>query len=147
MKFHNIVLVLCFSLCSCGDTEETDRARQTAAAKQPDSGKRPAGVAQVAGVYSSVSESECNVELSLFDNRKAQIRQTCRGEGGSHSDDTKTFLASWHLANGMVVIVDGINSDTLVFGDVSFKEIGKPGSKPGLQLLHYTNGRRHETAL
>ena len=62
---------------------------------------------RIVGSYSSVSESECNIELTLLEEGKAKITETCRREDGSNKDDTERLVARWTLRGDQLVLRSG----------------------------------------
>ena len=48
------------------------------------------------GVYSSVTESQCNIELKLYHNNEGVLSESCRLENGSHSDVVETRSVKWN---------------------------------------------------
>lgn len=93
------------------------------------------------GSYESVTESECNIELSLLDQNKALIRQICRFEKkGPPEDVTEVTEAGWSFGENRLRVQYEDVEDSLEFVQKLFyQDFGEKGSGPGLRLVGPVN--------
>ena len=94
----------------------------------------PVERATLVGVYTSVTESECNVELQLFADGRAEITQSCRLEDGSHRDVHESTPASWTVTGTTLKVEYSNVQDVLEYDDnLSYEGFGAKGTGPGLK--------------
>jgi len=85
------------------------------------------------GVYGSVTESDCNVDLELLSEGKAKITQSCRLEDGSHRDVREVIRAVWFVTKGKVKVAYSGMEDLFEYHEsLSYEDFGEAGSGPGL---------------
>lgn len=91
---------------------------------------------QLMGSYSSVTESECNIQLQLLEYSKAKITQTCRLEDGSHKDLIEETNAMWSSdKNKIHVKYDGVTDTFFYRKSVPYADFGGLGAGPGLERV------------
>ena len=85
------------------------------------------------GTYSTVSESECNYDLSLIKNGNGQFVFSCRREEGSHIDDKETQEIKWQATGNKITIqIDG-NPEIFIYKpSLPCNSFGQKGSNTGL---------------
>lgn len=95
------------------------------------------------GFYTSVTESECNIELGLLDENKAEIRQTCRTEGKRPPKDVEVVKdAIWFVKEGKVILSYQDTEDSLEFvRELPYEDFGEKGTGPGLRLVGPLNSK------
>lgn len=93
---------------------------------------RASSESEMIGHYSSVTESSCNIAVTLLKHDRALISQTCRAEDRSHQDLKSETPATW-TANGRDIVVryQG-GSDSLRFDPALPYNFGRDGSGAGL---------------
>jgi hypothetical protein len=94
---------------------------------------RAAAEETIEGTYSTVSESQCNLMLTLNPGGKGIFVEICRREDGSHIDDTEEMNISWQL-QGKAITVHGLGPATtfVLHSSLSCEGFGKLGSRFGL---------------
>jgi hypothetical protein len=91
---------------------------------------------ELLGEYTTVSESSCNVTLSLLPSRAARITDACRVEDGSGRDVKKEMTATWAADENRIVIRYGENTDELEFAEMlPYSPFGRRGAGPGLRVI------------
>src|SRR5262249_53264716 len=102
------------------------------AAAQPRSG--PPAEASLEGVYTSVTEADCNIELSLLAKGRAQIDESCADESAEGKDEHKTAAATWSYEKGRVLVKHGNITEAFEYvAHLSYAEFGMKGDGPGLK--------------
>jgi len=94
---------------------------------------RAAAEETIEGTYSTVSESQCNMMLTLNSGGKGTFVETCRREDGSHKDDTEEKNITWQV-QGKVITVHGPGpaATFILHSSLSCESFGKSGSRTGL---------------
>ena len=86
------------------------------------------------GVYASVTESECNVEIELSADGEALIRNTCRLEDGSGQDVQDSGAATWSFSSGKVQIHQAGRTTPFEYvAELPYASFGEGGAGPGLK--------------
>ena len=84
------------------------------------------------GEYTSVTESSCNLTVTLRAARRATLSQTCRDENRSHQDLKSNTSATW-TSNGKEIVVSyGGRHDSLRFDPALPFNFGRDGAAAGL---------------
>ena len=85
------------------------------------------------GKFSTVSESECNIEITISANGKGIFSESCRREDGSHIDDVETFNISWKLINNeFIANIKGSEEKFIYHSNLPCKNFGEGGTSNGL---------------
>lgn len=87
---------------------------------------------EMIGPYSSVTESSCNLAVTLFEHDRALISQTCRAEDGSHQDLKSETPATWTATGRDIVVRYQGGSDSLRFDPALPYNFGREGAGAGL---------------
>ena len=87
---------------------------------------------EIIGEYSSVTESSCNLTITLRAQEKATLSQSCRAEDGSHQDLKSETAAAWSSTGADIVVTYEGGSDSLRFDPALPYNFGRAGAGPGL---------------
>ena len=91
---------------------------------------------ELVGSYSSVTESECNIQLQLLKKGNAKIVQTCLLEDGSHKNVVKETDATWSSNKDKLVVKYSNVTDTFLYRpSISYSDFGGEGAGPGLERV------------
>jgi hypothetical protein len=94
----------------------------------------------VPGVYSTVTESECNTEITIKTNGSAVVTEVCRMEDGSHRDVRTERKLRWSTTGLKVAIIgSGYEASFIINKSLSCEVFGKSGSAYGLVGLDGQN--------
>jgi hypothetical protein len=86
-----------------------------------------------AGVYSTVSESEWEMELTLSPSHTARLELATWEPGEGSHPKIETNKGKWHATSNSVVVVFNAGTLELRFNrQLSFAQFGREGAAPGL---------------
>jgi hypothetical protein len=88
------------------------------------------------GEYTTVSESSCNVSLTLLPSRVAKIVSSCRLENGTGRDESKETTGSWSATDHQITVRYAGGADELEFAAMlPYAPFGRRGAGPGLRVI------------
>src|SRR5713101_4606961 len=85
------------------------------------------------GSYSSVTEADCDLTISLELQGRGVATQICSTEGGSHRSSKKSFAITWSVTDQGILLSHG--NKTMLFkysSTLSCGDFGKSGSTVGI---------------
>ena len=84
------------------------------------------------GEYTSVTESSCNLTVTLRAAQRATLSQTCRDEDGSHQELKSNTPATWTSHGADIVVSYDGRRDSLRFDPALPFSFGRDGAGAGL---------------
>jgi hypothetical protein len=89
----------------------------------------------LSGQYSTLTESDCNMDLVLQEDGRGKATQICRLEDGSHRDAINETLIKWKHKDDKIIIDTPAEKIVFIYkSSVSCEEYGAKGHSAALIL-------------